>query len=253
MNKRGKQRFACVLCLFFVFSVFGGGLVSSREVWHFGSWADDSHSADQQESEGEVPATDENEDIPTDTESDENKTDTIITEPVEEEVGTDKVGTVENGIEGNLLAERLKKSVKPLERMKKRTRLQTVGEAENFVALADDSGSGNVLSIETGAAVETAENSHEYRFPNLIVNVPEGRDVASVTIQFTSAIESGDCINLNGTTGFTRLAGSKNGNVTINAEGTKTKAEWENYLRSNLSISLPSGQTSIRKLRFSAS
>ena len=51
--------------------------------------------------------------------------------------------------------------------------------------------------------------------------------------------------------GFTLLAGSKQGNVSINAEG-KSASDWENFLRENLNISL-SGSGAIKKLRFSAS
>ena len=76
-------------------------------------------------------------------------------------------------------------------------------------------------------------------------------EVKNVTIQFTSAIQGTDFIQVTEGNGFSLLAGSKAGNVSINASG-KTASDWEAFLRNNLKISL-SGSNTLRKLMFSAS
>ena len=108
-----------------------------------------------------------------------------------------------------------------------------------------------VMLIETGMAEPISEGATTYRFPELKLTVPEGIEVKSITVQFTSAIESTDAITVTEKDGFALLAGSKQGNVSINADG-KSASDWESFLRENLNISL-SGSGAIKKLRFSAS
>lgn len=107
------------------------------------------------------------------------------------------------------------------------------------------------LSINTGAATPVYAGSSDYSFPDLTVNIPAGVEVKNVTIQFTSAIQSTDAIQVTQGNGFTLVSGSKAGNVSINASG-KTAADWESFLRDNVKISLSSSNV-LRKLRFSAS
>ena len=107
------------------------------------------------------------------------------------------------------------------------------------------------LSIDTGPAVLVGGTTNQYKFPELVVNAPDGVAVQSVTVQFTSAIQSNDAISVTAASGFTILSGSKAGNVSINASG-KTSEEWAEYLRTNLTISL-STSNALRKLRFNAS
>ncbi len=108
-----------------------------------------------------------------------------------------------------------------------------------------------VMLIETGTEVPVSEGATTYRFPELKLTVPKGIEVKSVTVQFTSAIDSTDSITVTEKDGFTLLAGSKQGNLSINADG-KSASDWESFLRENLNISL-NGSGAIKKLRFSAS
>ena len=76
-------------------------------------------------------------------------------------------------------------------------------------------GEAPALSIETGPAVKGADG--RFSFPELVLRVPDGAQVKSVTVQFSSAVASADNISLPPSGGFAQLAGSKSGNVAINA------------------------------------
>ncbi|MBU5420204.1 hypothetical protein KQI11_08715 [Acetanaerobacterium sp. MSJ-12] len=109
-------------------------------------------------------------------------------------------------------------------------------------------GEATALSIETGPAVKGSDG--RFSFPELVLRVPDGAQVKSVTVQFSSAVASADNISLPPSGGFVQLAGSKSGNVAINASG-KSAQEWTQYLRDNLRVTLAGSE--MKRLRLIAS
>ncbi|MBC3516105.1 hypothetical protein H8K20_06815 [Neobittarella massiliensis] len=104
------------------------------------------------------------------------------------------------------------------------------------------------LYIDTGAAVRGGDGN--FTFPDLQVHAPAGQEVKSVTVQFTSVVEAADTITLPTLGDFTRLSGSKEVNVSINASG-KSCDDWSRYLRENLKVKLAGDD--MKKLRLVAS
>ena len=126
------------------------------------------------------------------------------------------------------------------------------------LAYADAS---NALSIKAGAAVKTTNNTDgtsTYTFPYLSVQAPNDKIIRGITVQFTSAIESGEDVLLEGATvniggqahTFAILNANKRGNKSANETGQGATAEvWEQYLREHLQLKVRSNSTSLKTLR----
>ena len=91
-----------------------------------------------------------------------------------------------------------------------------------------------------------------YCFPQLeISGADPDRPIKSLTVQFTTAVDAADAIELPGDSRFAANAGNKAANRTLNCEGGATADEWQDYLRGNLKVKLASG-TETRGLRIVA-
>lgn len=106
------------------------------------------------------------------------------------------------------------------------------------------------LTIKAGAAVKQEDGS--WRFPYLTVESTSERLIRSITVQFTSPITSSDSINIKDDTanGFVLFQPTKAGNRSINKSAGATAAEWQKFLRENMSITLSNADktTSLRMI-----
>ncbi len=140
----------------------------------------------------------------------------------------------------------------------------TGAPSEDYRAFADESAAA--LSINAGAAVKTTNNADgtaTYTFPYLTVQAPADKRIKGITVQFTSAIESGEdvllsnaSITIDGRThSFQVLNANKKGNKSANDTGAEgASAEfWQEYLRANLSLKLKVDSQSVKSMRMIAS
>lgn len=111
------------------------------------------------------------------------------------------------------------------------------------------------LTIKAGAAVDQGGN--KWKFPYLTVESSTERKIRSITVQFTSAIVPGvDRIDIEissewAAKGFTLFTPTKEGNRSVNNANGATAAEWQEFLRQNLSITL-ADSTTTKSLRMIA-
>ena len=118
-------------------------------------------------------------------------------------------------------------------------------------AWASEDGSGRFL-VKTGPAVPVEGEAGSYRFPQLeISGADPGRLIKSLTVQFTTAVDAADAIELPGDSRFAPNAGNKAVNRTLNCAAGATADEWRDYLRDNLKVRLASA-TQVRGLRIVA-
>ena len=121
------------------------------------------------------------------------------------------------------------------------------------------------LTIKAGAATPVEGQANTYCFPDLKVSTdPADAKFQSITVQFTTGIASGDDIFYNSQhqknenealpVGFTRFAGNKTGNRSINytVAGGATAKQWEEFLSTFLTLSLADA-TNTKGLRLVAS
>lgn len=121
------------------------------------------------------------------------------------------------------------------------------------------------LTIKAGAATPVDGQVNTYCFPDLKVSTePADAKFQSITVQFTTGIAAGDDIYYNSKheknesealpAGFTRFAGNKTGNRSINytVEGGATAEQWEEFLSTYLTLSLADA-TNTKGLRLVAS
>ncbi len=106
--------------------------------------------------------------------------------------------------------------------------------AENTPSITTSSDSQDVVKITPGVPTLIKEGSlNKYTFENLTVVAPKGKLIKNVIIQFTSAIDSQDKIEVPTMEGFSILSGSTIANQSINSvneEGLPVE-KWEEYLR----------------------
>lgn len=106
------------------------------------------------------------------------------------------------------------------------------------------------LTIKAGAAVKQDDGS--WRFPYLTVESTSERLIRSITVQFTSPITDADSINIKDDTanGFVLFQPTKAGNRSINKSSGAAAAEWQKFLRENMSITLSNADktTSLRMI-----
>lgn len=141
--------------------------------------------------------------------------------------------------------------------------------AARALPLANKSATGAnqevTLTIKAGAATPVEGQANTYCFPDLKVSTdPADAKFQSITVQFTTGISSGDDIFYNSQhqknenealpVGFTRFAGNKTGNRSINytVAGGATAKQWEEFLSTFLTLSLADA-TNTKGLRLVAS
>lgn len=112
---------------------------------------------------------------------------------------------------------------------------------EAVTALADGEDDA-VLTIVAGRAVR---DGNVYRFPDLKITSNTDKNIRSITVQFTTAITSGDDVQFDTVDGF--VVTGKTANRSVNAsnaaeEGGGWPAEkWEEYLQQHMRVALAGG------------
>lgn len=107
------------------------------------------------------------------------------------------------------------------------------------------------LVIKAGAATPVEGQNNTWYFPYLTVNSNSEKLIKSITVQFTSPIESTDAIKITAADGFTLFDGNTQGNQSVNCASGATAAQWQDYLRNNLTITL-SDATTTKSIRMIA-
>lgn len=112
---------------------------------------------------------------------------------------------------------------------------------EAVTALADD-GDDAVLTIVAGRAVR---EGNVYRFPDLKITSNTDKNIRSITVQFTTAITSGDDVQFDTVDGF--VVTGKTANRSVNAsnaaeeDGGWPAEKWEEYLQQHMRVTLAGG------------
>lgn len=112
---------------------------------------------------------------------------------------------------------------------------------EAVTALADD-GDDAVLTIVAGRAVR---DGNVYRFPDLKITANTDKNIRSITVQFTTAITSGDDVQFDTVDGF--VVTGKTANRSVNAsnaaeeDGGWPAEKWEEYLQQHMRVTLAGG------------
>lgn len=107
------------------------------------------------------------------------------------------------------------------------------------------------LIIKAGAATPVEGQTNTWYFPYLTVNSNSEKLIKSITVQFTSPIESTDVINITAADGFVLFSDNTPGNRSVNCASGATAAQWQDYLRSHLTIKL-SDNTTTKSIRMIA-
>ena len=108
-------------------------------------------------------------------------------------------------------------------------------------ALADDEDAA-VLTIVAGRAVR---DGNVYRFPDLKITSNTDKNIRSITVQFTTAITSGDDVQFDTVDGF--VVTGKTANRSVNAsnaaeeDGGWPAEKWEEYLQQHMRVTLAGG------------
>lgn len=127
----------------------------------------------------------------------------------------------------------------------------TVALAADDVTASTAAGDDTTLSIKAGAAVPVEGHTNTWYFPYLTVESNTDRLIKSITVQFTSAITTTDAINVDASGKFELFAGNKRGNKSVNCASGATAAEWQQYLRDHMTITL-SDATTTKSIRMIA-
>ncbi len=118
---------------------------------------------------------------------------------------------------------------------------------------SEESKDQDVVKVIPGVPTLVKEGGlNKYQFENLKINVPDGKLIKNIIVQFTSAIEDNDKIILpTGYSQFQVLSGSTVANQSINtvSEEGLSAQQWEEYLR-GIVVQLSSTQN--KTMRFTA-
>lgn len=107
------------------------------------------------------------------------------------------------------------------------------------------------LVIKAGAATPVDGQTNTWYFPYLTVTSNSEKLIKSITVQFTSPIESTDAIDITAADGFVLFSDNTPGNRSVNCTSGATAAQWQDYLRSHLTIKL-SDNTTTKSIRMIA-
>ncbi len=107
------------------------------------------------------------------------------------------------------------------------------------------------LVIKAGAATPVDGQTNTWYFPYLTVTRNSEKLIKSITVQFTSPIESTDAIDITAADGFVLFSDNTPGNRSVNCTSGATAAQWQDYLRSHLTIKL-SDNTTTKSIRMIA-
>lgn len=121
---------------------------------------------------------------------------------------------------------------------------------EEVSALADNDEEEPQLTIVAGRA---KRDGNKYTFPDLTITANTDKNIRSITVQFTTAIESGDDVLFTADDGFTIQGKTANRSVNSTTEDGWPTEKWEDYLRKNMTITLTSSGSGTKGLRMIAS
>lgn len=121
---------------------------------------------------------------------------------------------------------------------------------EAVSALADTDAEEPQLTIVAGRA---KRDGNKYTFPDLTITANTDKNIRSITVQFTTAIQSGDDVLFAAADGFTIQGKTANRSVNSTAEDGWPTEKWEEYLRKNMTITLTSSGSGTKGLRMIAS
>lgn len=127
----------------------------------------------------------------------------------------------------------------------------TVALAADDVTASTTAGDDTTLSIKAGAAVPVEGHTNTWYFPYLTVESNTDRLIKSITVQFTSPITSADAINVAAAGSFALFSGNTRGNQSVNCAAGATAAQWQQYLREHMTITL-SDATTTKSIRMIA-